>query len=326
MEPQGTLSPVLDTAPSAALDAAHLADQARQFAIASRAPATLAAYASDFRHFTEWTEVRGFSALPATPETVALYVTDLAATFKASTITRRIAAISVAHQHHGFDSPTRDGAVRSVLTGVRRTLGTAPRQAAPATIGDLRRWVARLGDRPIDLRDRAILLLGFAGAFRRSELVSLDVADLQDRPEGLLVRLRRSKTDQEGRGSDKPIPFGTDDTCPVQAVRAWIAAAGIEEKPIFRPVDRHGRVAAARLSGHAVAGIVKRAAERAGADPSDLSGHSLRAGFCTSAAAAGASERAIARQTGHAPGSTVLRGYIRLGNAFSDNAVNLVGL
>lgn len=313
---------------STSLDrAADLRDRAREFASASRSEATLAAYASDLRHFSAWADANGRAAMPADPETVALYLTSMADEFRPSTLSRRVAAISVAHQHAGFDSPTADALVRSVLSGIRRTVGTAPKQVAPATIGELRKMTARIGDSTIEIRDRAILLLGFAGAFRRSELVSLDVSDLQERADGLVVTLRRSKTDQTGQGDTKAIPYGSDsETCPVRAVRAWIEAAGIADGPVFRPVDRHGNVATSRLSGRAVALVVKRAAERAGLDASAYAGHSLRAGFVTTAAANGASERAIARQTGHAAGSTVLRQYIRHASAFTDNAVSMVGL
>jgi len=217
--------------------------------------------------------------------------------------------------------------VRSVITGIRRTKGTAPKQVAPAVIGEIRKMVARMNGSTIDIRDRAILLLGFAGAFRRSELVALDVADLVTPADGLLVTIRRSKRDQEGRGDTKAIPYGTDpETCPVRAIQAWLTQAEIEDGPIFRPIDRYGNVAETRLSGKAIALVVKRAAERAGLDPGAYGGHSLRAGFVTTAAANGATERAISRQTGHAPGSTVLRTYIRHASAFTDNAVSMVGM
>lgn len=307
--------------------AAELRDRAREFATASRSEATLDAYASDLRHFSAWADANHRAAMPADPETVALYLTSMADSFKPSTLSRRVAAISVAHQHAGFPSPTADTLVRSVLTGIRRTVGVAPKQVAPATIGEIRKMTARMGQSTIEIRDRAMLLLGFAGAFRRSELVSLDLSDLQEHPDGILVTLRRSKTDQEGHGDSRAIPFGSDAaTCPVRATQAWISAAGITDGPIFRPVDRHGNVASSRLSGKAVALVVKRAAELAGLDPSVYSGHSLRAGFVTTAAANGASERAIARQTGHAAGSTVLRQYIRHASAFTDNAASMVGL
>jgi integrase len=186
---------------------------------------------------------------------------------------------------------------------------------------------ARMGESTIEIRDRAILLLGFAGAFRRSELVSLDLSDLQEHADGILVTLRRSKTDQAGEGDTKAIPFGSDaETCPVRAVRAWITTAAITDGPLLRPVDRHGNVGASRLSGKAVALAVKRAADRAGLDPTSYAGHSLRAGFVTTAAANGATERAISRQTGHAPGSAVLRAYVRHASAFTDNAASTLGL
>lgn len=304
-----------------------LAERARSFATASRSTSTLTAYESDWRHFTAWTAKHDLAALPADPETIALYATDLADRFKPSTIGRRMAAISVTHQHAGFPSPTQDASVRSVITGIRRTYGGAPKQVAPAVIGEIRKMVARMNGSTIDIRDRAILLLGFAGAFRRSELVALDVADLATRPDGLLVTIRRSKRDQEGRGDTKAIPFGSDaETCPVRAVAAWLTEADIAEGPVFRPIDRHGNVSDSRLSGKAIALVVKRAAERADLDPAAYGGHSLRAGFVTTAAANGATERAISRQTGHAPNSAVLRTYIRHASAFTDNAVSMVGL
>lgn len=305
----------------------EVARRAQDFALAARAEATIRAYGSDWRHFVRWAKERGLDPLPATPDTVALYVADLAGQFKPSTITRRLSAISVAHQHAGHATPTADARVRSVMTGIRRTYGTSPRQVAPATIGEIRRMVARLGASSIDVRDKAILLVGFAGAFRRSELVSLDVEDIVEHAEGLLVRVRRSKSDQEGRGDTKAIPFGSDpETCPVRALKAWLATAQVADGPVFRPVDRHGTVGDSRLSGKAVASVVKRSAERASLDGDAYGGHSLRAGFVTTAAAHGATERAIARQTGHAPDSAVLRTYIRHASAFTDNAVSVVGL
>jgi len=211
---------------------ADLAERARSFAVASRSPATLDAYASDWRHFAAWATEHDVDALPAAPETVVLYITSMVDDFKPSTISRRLSAISVAHQHAGYDSPTQHATVRSVMSGIRRTQGVAPRQVAPATIGEIRKMVARLDDTTIGIRDRAVLLLGFAGAFRRSELTALDLDDLTHTPEGLLVTVRSSKSDQEGKGDTKAIPFGTDpETCPVRAATAWIEAAGIDSGP-----------------------------------------------------------------------------------------------
>ncbi|MHB1846945.1 MAG: site-specific integrase [Deltaproteobacteria bacterium] len=216
-------------------------------------------------------------------------------------------------------SPRGKVAVQEVLKGIRRSLGVAQTQKAPLLPGQLREVVAALPDGLLGLRDRALLLIGFAGAFRRSELVGIDLADLLFDEEGLTVTLRRSKTDQEGAGRKIGIPFGRRETCPVEAVKAWIEAARIESGPIFREVNRHGRVSAARLSGRSVARIVKRSVERVGIDPSQFAGHSLRAGLVTAAAKAHKSIAAIQKQTGHRSVAMVQR-YIRNADLFDDNA------
>jgi len=212
------------------------------------------------------------------------------------------------------------------MKGIRRSLTVAQREAAPARIGEIRRMVAHLPHDIAGTRDRALLLVGFAGAMRRSELVGLDLADLISREEGIAVTIRSSKTDQEGQGRKVALPNGRDpDTCPVTAVRTWLDIAAIEDGPLFRSIDRHGNVSATRLSDRAVSLIIKRAAERAGLDPTIYSGHSLRAGFATTAAANGAPERAIANQTGH-KSMEVLRRYVRHGSLFTDNAATMLGL
>jgi integrase len=178
----------------------------------------------------------------------------------------------------------------------------------------------------VGLRDRALLLLGFAGAFRRSELVGLDVADLEFARAGVIVTLRKSKTDQEGRSRRLGIPFGSSEqTCPVRSVQAWLEAARISEGPVFRSLDRFQQVQGARLSDKAVALIIKRRAKAVGLDPARYAGHSLRAGLATSAAAAGASERVIMSQTGHRSADMVRR-YIRDGSLFTSNPAGMVGL
>jgi integrase len=183
-----------------------------------------------------------------------------------------------------------------------------------------------LGTDPAGCRDRALLLLGFAGALRRSELVGLDLADVTEGTDGLTVHLRRSKTDQEGTGRTVGIPFWSNPvTCPVRAWRDWLEVSSITEGPAFRPVDRHGRIGPTRLSAPAVALVLKRHAARAGLDPGEVAGHSLRAGLATSAASAGVPERVIAEQTGHR-GTAMLRRYIREGSLFRANAASTVGL
>jgi site-specific recombinase XerD len=302
---------------------------ARGYARASKAENTRRAYGQDWRDFLSWCEGNRLQALPTTPGTLCLYLSALADSGRrASTIERHLAAISQAHQAAGHvPSPTLDWHVRTVMGGIRRRLGTAPSQKAALETEQMRRLLAATPEDCLGgLRDRALLLLGFAGGFRRSELVALDVGDLEETEHGLRVRLRRSKTDQEAEGDVKGIPWASHpETCPVRAVRAWRAGGGIAEGPLFRAVDGHGRLGRGRLGDRAAAEIVKRAAKRAGLDPSLDAGHSLRAGHATSAAAGGAPERAIMRQTGHRSLQT-LRGYIRSGTIWRENAAAYLGL
>jgi site-specific recombinase XerD len=305
---------------------AEIADRASEFAHNSKSENTIRAYRSDWNHFQGWCKVHCRSVLPATPETVALYVTDLTSTHKTATITRRISAISQAHQIAGFETPTQSSQVRLVLAGIRRRMGTAQTPKTPVLVEDLRRMIAQLPQSLLGVRDRALLLVGFSGAFRRSELVALDVADVPVTREGLVVTIRRSKIDQEGEGRKIGIPYGSNpDTCPVRALQDWLNACGFAEGPLFRPVDRFGRVASIRLSGAAVAEIVKRYAAVVGMKVADFAGHSLRSGLATSAAMAGASERAIMNQTGH-KSLNMVRRYIRDGSLFRENAAAVLGL
>ena len=312
--------------PTASPALADLIEHATEYGQAARAPRTRSAYASDWADFETFCHDLDLDSLPADPATVALFFADRASTLRPTTITRRAAAISVVHGENGLTSPTSDPRVRAVLSGIRRTHGTAPRQAAPATLSDIQRMLAHLPSGAIGTRDHAVLLVGFAGGMRRSEIVGLNVGDLAPHDNGLLVSIRRSKTDQEAKGRKVALPYGHDEhTCPVRAVDSWTLVSGITRGPIFRPVDRHGNVISTRLSGQAVSDIIKRAAERAGLDPTQFSGHSLRAGFVTTAALNGASEREIASQTGHRSMESVRR-YVRPATAFHDNAVTRLGL
>jgi integrase len=246
-----------------AIEMAEIAADAREYLDASRAENTTRLYRTGWAQFTAWCEAHGVRPLPAGAETVACYVADLAKAAKPATIDARLAAISAAHRAAGYDSPTKQEAVRLVRRGMRRTLGTAQRQVRPVTVPDLRAMLEGLGTDPGGCRDRALLLLGFAGALRRSELVGLDVADVTEGTDGLTVHLRRSKTDQEGAGRTLGIPYGSNPvTCPVRAWRVWLEVSGITEGSAFRPVDRHGHIGATRLSGQAVALVLKRLGAR----------------------------------------------------------------
>ena len=301
-------------------------DRALEFARLSKAENTLRGYRADWRDFCGWCERNGQRALPAGPETVAAYIAECAEHLKVGSIQRRLNAIAEAHKATGQESPTSAGIVRNTFKGIRRVLGTAAVQKAPAVTADIRAMVDASDAGLIGLRDRALILLGFAGAFRRSEIVGLDVADLAFTRDGLTVTLRRSKTDQEGQGRRIGIPYGSNpETCPVRTVQAWLEQSAIVEGPVFRSISRHGKVQPGRLSPVDVARVVKKLAERAGLDPSKYAGHSLRAGHATSAAAAGASERSIMDQTGHRSVQMVRR-YIREGSLFRENSAGKLGL
>jgi integrase len=257
---------------------------------------------------------------------VASYIADCAARLKVGSIQRRLNAIAEAHKAVGAESPTHSALVRNTMKGIRRTLGTAPAQKAPALTGDVRVMVEATDSGLIGTRDRALVLLGFAGAFRRSELIGLGVEDCVFGKDGLTVLLRRSKTDQECQGRKVGIPYGSNPaTCPVRAMQEWIEQTAISTGPLFRSINRHGRVQAAALSGADVARVVKKLAQRAGLNTADYAGHSLRAGHATSAAIAGASECSIMAQTGHRSVQMVRR-YIRDGNLFRENSAGKLGL
>jgi site-specific recombinase XerD len=300
--------------------------QVRDFIRASKAESTIRGYRADWCDFCGWCESHSLCQLPASPETVASYIAECAGRLKVGSVQRRINSIAEAHKAVGLESPTRHPMVTNTMKGIRRTMGTATAQKAPAVTEDIRAMVDDTDAGLIGSRDRALVLLGFAGAFRRSELVGLDVEDCSFGKDGLTVTLRRSKTDQEGQGRKIGIPYGSNpETCPVRTVQAWREIAGINGGPLFRSISRHGQVQPRGLSGIDVARVVKKLAEGAGLDPAKYAGHSLRAGHATSAAIAGASERSIMNQTGHRSVQMVRR-YIRDGSLFRENSAGKLGL
>jgi site-specific recombinase XerD len=295
---------------------------AADYARANRAPNTLRAYRAAWRAFAAWCAEHKRAALPADPLTVADYLAAAAQHHKASTLGIHAAAIAAAHKAAGHPNPAADERVKATLAGIRRVHGQPPAQREPLTLDDLRALVRACGDDLAGLRDKALMLVGFAAALRRSEIVALDVEHI--RLNGVLrITLTRSKTDQEGQGTHKTIPRLADpELCPVRALRAWLDAAGIASGAIFRSVNRWGKVGA-RLSAYDVARIVKRRAEAAGLDARLLAGHSLRAGFATQAALAGLDPIAIAEVTGHRNLNT-LRKYIRAAGRLQADAISRV--
>lgn len=282
----------------------------------SLASNTRIAYLSDLKHFETWGGI-----IPASPKMIAEYIVAHADSLSVATLNRRLAALSKVHRSHDFPNPTISELVKSIVRGIRRTKGTAQRQAKPLIVEDLFLTLDATGERARDVRDRALLLLGFAGGFRRSELVSLTCADVETVRQGVIVTLRRSKTDQDGVGRKIGIPRARGRWCPVSALEALKNVPSFEEGALFRPIDRHSRFGTKPLSGEAVCLVVRERLRAAGIDPAGFSGHSLRSGLITSAAQAGISNWKIRQQTGHASDAMLAR-YIRSAQLFRDNVLN----
>ena len=253
--------PAPHTAPAPFL--VRAADYIRQ----SRAPSTLRGYRADWRDFSAFCEGQGLLALPASPETVCSYLAHCADSgeLKMGSIQRRVSAIAAAHMAANLDTPTCTTAVRLCLAGIRRALGTRQEGKAPALTADVAAMLSHVPAGLLGLRDRALLLVGFAGALRRSELAALNVADLSFGDDGVKILIRHSKTDQEGAGQVVGITRGSK-LCPVQAIQAWLAAAGIATGPVFRGVNRHGQVSSTGITPQVVAMVVKRCAAATGLD------------------------------------------------------------
>lgn len=320
------LDPLMPSWVAAAVAAPQLIEEARAYAREAKSANTRRAYLSDWRDFQDWCTAQALSACPAAAETLALYLTHLARTRKPSTLNRRLAAISQYHQAMGQISPAGAMKVRTVMVGIRRKKGTARQRKKPLLASVLAKVAQNLPDTLLGVRNRALLLIGFAGAFRRGELVALDWDRIEAVSEGLRVVIAKSKTDQAGEGRLIGIPLGENPaTCPVRALEAWRKAGSFIEGPVFRVVGRAGKVMRERLSDKAVARVVKGAVQAAGLIAGEFSAHSLRSGLATSAAMAGVSERYIMLQTGHKDLKTA-RGYIREGSLFRENAAGKLGL
>jgi integrase len=288
-------------------------EAARDYALASKSASTVRTYRSAFDRFEAWCifSCDRAKALPATANTVALYLVSLAEAGRSfSTIDHARAAIGYAHRLAGHLDPTTAEYVRVIMAGIARRVGRAVVKKAPLTVADLRRVVAALPDSLTGKRDKALILIGWAGAFRRSELVGVDVAHTRLNGDAKIT-LARSKTDQEGAGFTKVIPPLEDKTlCPVTALRAWLEASQIQSGPLFRQVDRWGHIRPGALAGQTVARILKAAAKAVGIDPRQFGAHSLRSGFITAAAEAGQESRDIMAVSGH-KSEAVMRGYIQ---------------
>tara|TARA_B100000003_G_C10885018_1_gene352791 strand:+ start:93 stop:995 length:903 start_codon:yes stop_codon:yes gene_type:complete len=277
----------------------------------SKAINTLRAYQSDFKDFTIFCTKNGFSSMPTQPKIIALYITNLSKSSKFSTLKRRIASISVIHKLKGHYLDTKHPVIMENLHGIKRRLGSRQKAKKPILINDLKLIIKVIHEDKI--RDKALILIGFAGGFRRSELVNIEKEDVEFVDEGVKILIKRSKTDQSGEGIIKAIPyFENKEFCPVIALR----------KLIEDEIDNeNGKIF--NLSDKSVALIIKRYAQKAGLDPSKYAGHSLRSGFATTAAEFGAEERNIMAMTGHKT-TQMVRRYIQEANLFKNNALNKI--
>ena len=312
-------------APSAEL--LEILENAQGFLTTTVADSTKEIYARDWKGFVRWCDGLGLPHLPSSPDVVACYFTSLAMKdFRVTTIRRHCAAIAAVHREAGYPAPTSHPAIKELLRGITRQIGSPAKPVDALLSEDIKRMAAALPNTFMGARDKALILIGFAGAFRRSEIVGLNVDDVSNRDEGIVLLLRHSKTDQQGKGRWVGIPYGKNpDTCPVTALRLWLEVSGLTEGAIFRGLDKHNHLVSDRLSRRSVGNVIKRAAEAAGLDPEKYSGHSLRSGHCTQASRAGVAEHIIAQQTGHKSMSSLKR-YIRLGRIFEENSADALDL
>jgi len=311
-----------------------LVEMVRAYIRAAKAPATARAYSSDWRHFLTWCEARGVEALPAGTGTVALYLASLGGRLRPPTLAKRLSSIAAAHRAAGHPSPAslQHAVLGDTMKGIRRTHGVAPKRKAPLLTADIQKILAHTGESAAGVRDRAIVLLGFVAATRRSELAAFRLGDLRWDRQGAVVTIRKSKTDPEGKGREVAVPRGAHRaTCPVRALEAWLEVSGVDRDspdlhaPLFCAVDRNGKVRRRPLHPNSVGAILKTALVRAGYAPEPFGGHSLRAGFCTQAARSGATAFDIMRQTGHRSVQTVSR-YIREAELFTNTPAGRLGL
>jgi len=281
----------------------------------SKALNTLRAYKADYKHFTLFCVKHGFKSMPSEPKVVSLYLTHLSQNSKFSTLKRRLASISVIHKLSGHYIDTKHPMITENLMGIKRVKGSYQKAKKPILINELKLIVSVIDKDENEKRrkkNKALILVGFAGGFRRSELVAIDYEDVDFVTEGVKIFVKRSKTDQSGEGMTKGIPyFSNSDCCPVISLKNWIEESEIKSGKIFN------------ISDKSVALTIKKYAAIAGLDSNKYSGHSLRSGFATSTAELGAEERSIMAMTGHKT-TQMVRRYIQEANLFKNNALNKI--
>ena len=295
----------------------------------SKAKNTIRAYKSDFNDFSLFCAQNGFKSLPSEPKIISLYLTHLSTKdAKMSTLKRRLVSIGVIHKLKGYYLDTKHPSVLENIMGIKRRKGSNQKGKKPLLINDLKLLINVIDKynhmEIMRLRDRSIILIGFSGGFRRNEIVSLDIDDLDFVSEGLKINLKRSKTDQFGEGSVKGLPyFDNLKYCPVLSLKKWIEISKIDSGPLFKRFTKGSKLTDNRLTDQTIALLIKKYLKLAGIESKNYSGHSLRSGFATSAAESGAEERSIMAMTGH-KSTEMVRRYIKEANLFKNNALNKI--
>jgi site-specific recombinase XerD len=295
----------------------------------SKAKNTIRAYKSDFRDFGLFCAQNGFKSIPSEPKIVSLYLTKLSTIdVKMSTIKRRLVSIGIIHRLKGHYLDTKHPSIVENLMGIKRRKGSIQKGKKPLLINNLTKLINVIDNQNINeikiLRDRTIILIGFSGGFRRNEITSLDYEDLDFVKEGMKINIKRSKTDQFGEGSVKGLPyFDNKKYCPVISSQKWIKISNIRSGPLFRRFNKGLNLSENRLTDQTVALLIKKYLNLSGIDSNNYSGHSLRSGFATSAAEAGAEERSIMAMTGH-KSTEMVRRYIKDANLFKNNALSKI--
>ena len=295
----------------------------------SKANNTIRAYRSDFKDFGVFCVKNGFKSLPTDPKIVSLYMTYLSAKdAKISTLRRRLVSIGVVHKLKGHYLDTKHPMIIENLMGIKRKKGSYQRGKKPILINELKSLINVINDQESKeikkIRDKTIILTGFAGGFRRVELVSIDFEDIEFVTEGVKIIIRKSKTDQFGEGMTKGLPYFSNQTyCPVLHLKKWVELSNIKKGPLFRRFSKSSNLMNDRLTDQSVALLIKNYLNKAGIENKNYSGHSLRSGFATVSAESGADERSIMAMTGHKT-TQMVRRYIKDANLFKNNALNKI--
>jgi len=294
----------------------------------SKANNTLRAYKSDFKDFGTFCAKHGFNSLPTEPKIVSLYLTYLSKNSKISTLRRRLVSIGMVHKLKGHYLDTKHPIIIENLMGIKRVKGSIQKGKKPILINHLKSIINVIDQQKIDeikkSRDKTIVLVGFGGGFRRTELISIDHEDLEFVPEGVKITIKRSKTDQFGEGMVKGLPYFSNELyCPVINLKKWLELSNIKSGPIFRRFAKGSVLTNNRLTDQSVVLIIKDCLNLAGIENKNYSGHSLRSGFATVAAESGADERSIMAMTGHKT-TQMVRRYIREANIFKNNALSKI--